>query len=198
MGIIPARAGSTPRDRESSALVEDHPRSRGVHSAWPSLVAVSVGSSPLARGPPVKIGTGYSVTGIIPARAGSTEAGKAAIAFGEDHPRSRGVHRLLVVGLLHDLRIIPARAGSTAVRHLHRGAVEDHPRSRGVHHFQLESQVGHVGSSPLARGPPEKSFSMVGAMRIIPARAGSTRIAHHIKPVEEDHPRSRGVHSAPD
>ena len=71
-GIIPACAGSTPRNRASSAPSWDHPRMCGEHVAQMMHMAFREGSSPHVRGAP---GDGYQLTyarGIIPACAGST------------------------------------------------------------------------------------------------------------------------------
>ena len=48
--IIPARAGFTHRPGRASAPDQDHPRSRGVYTASPMRMAMTPGSSPLARG----------------------------------------------------------------------------------------------------------------------------------------------------
>ena len=49
-GIIPARAGFTPRDARGRISRRDHPRSRGVYPRTTARGAASFGSSPLARG----------------------------------------------------------------------------------------------------------------------------------------------------
>ena len=152
------------------------------------------GSSPLARGLPnsnVLVGIGI---GIIPARAGFT-IGSALIGDNEpDHPRSRGVYRhrvwlsavglgssplargllLIQVGAQPVDRIIPARAGFT-VSHFRIGVPsQDHPRSRGVYSSPPWSPWVSTGSSPLARGLLTVVVVAIGALRIIPARAGFT------------------------
>ena len=50
IGIIPARAGFTPRGPRGPSLPGDHPRSRGVYDHVHSRVVREHGSSPLARG----------------------------------------------------------------------------------------------------------------------------------------------------
>ena len=50
------------------------------------------------------------------------------------------------------------------------------------------------GSSPLARGPLGGKVKNVGGKRIIPARAGSTVADGGYARIDQDHPRSRGVH----
>ena len=72
--IIPARAGFTPPPGCSSPPGADHPRSRGVYGAPKASKCPPGGSSPLARGLPGTAGSGKSVGGIIPARAGFTLA----------------------------------------------------------------------------------------------------------------------------
>ena len=173
-GIIPARAGFTHADGRSAVIIMDHPRSRGVYRRAGSSRRPRRGSSPLARGLlPVPV-TCTLEPGIIPARAGFTEAVVSVAHLVEDHPRSRGVylpaqHRPrswggsspLARGLLpplragrSDERIIPARAGFTP-----------------------------------GRGRPRPG------RRIIPARAGFTRRPARLVVEPQDHPRSRGVYS---
>ena len=155
------------------------------------------GSSPLARG--LRHGrAGLVVEGrIIPARAGFTPPGRNRRKPAGDHPRSRGVY----VGQ-HSLtvdrrRMIPARAGFTRPGHGRRPEHEDHPRSRGVYATRTRPPSRTGGSSPLARGLLAPVLSAVWTGRIIPARAGFTPAAATAKSRRADHPRSRGVYSAP-
>ena len=53
------------------------------------------------------------------------------------------------------------------------------------------------GSSPLARGLPMISGAWSGGAGIIPARAGFTNSAPHLRRPFWDHPRSRGVYDVP-
>ena len=132
-GIIPARAGSTLLSSHSSTGARDHPRSRGVYNYQDLLRRLYAGSSPLARGLRAPQTARGAPSGIIPARAGSTEWNASESLEGKDHPRSRGVYPELLplhvqVGGSSPLarglpqvdlklflggRIIPARAGST-------------------------------------------------------------------------------------
>ena len=112
-GIIPARAGFTAKSISTRTCFSDHPRSRGVYSAFDPVDNLGDGSSPLARG----------------LRLGWVHGRMSRM----DHPRSRGVYSsspvlaVLVRGsspLARGLpirsrhrgstrRIIPARAGFT-------------------------------------------------------------------------------------
>ena len=73
-GIIPARAGFTPRMVEVHQPGADHPRSRGVYGVCGWAGGCAVGSSPLARGLRLDRG-GWRVEV-------------------RDHPRSRGVYEM--------------------------------------------------------------------------------------------------------
>ena len=132
----------------------------------------------------------------------------------EDHPRSRGVYaegrllsgersgssplaRGLLINWIESVPqrgIIPARAGFTAGSHPPPPTGADHPRSRGVYATGGQFKDEPPGSSPLARGLLEVSSSLIGALRIIPARAGFTARHVTITGARRDHPRSRGVY----
>ena len=175
----------------------------------------AAGSSPLARG---LLSLTLPVVGgvrIIPARAGFTVAGPRRHLALADHPRSRGVYEeerntamstigssplargLRAVGLVLGLLggIIPARAGFTLCSSGTRSCSADHPRSRGVYVRHSRCDRGQLGSSPLARGLPCSMRSVIGAFRIIPARAGFTCPTGQQPAPCPDHPRSRGVYA---
>ena len=193
-GIIPARAGFTPRWSPGRSSTADHPRSRGVYFTYGMTPAFSSGSSPLARGLLAEPAASTVTVGIIPARAGFTSGRSGESYSFPDHPRSRGVYSPadpppyqpagsspLARGLPGELlktagklRIIPARAGFTAARRSFSGEDADHPRSRGVYALASEPSELENGSSPLARGLQGVSALVLIDLRIIPARAGFT------------------------
>ena len=131
--IIPARAGFTHHGPGLGRPHADHPRSRGVYSAWSAGIIGDEGSSPLARGLRRAAPRRGPPRRIIPARAGFTERGGRGRPARGDHPRSRGVYwdgivtaakvagsSPLARGLPYHQsprealrRIIPARAGFT-------------------------------------------------------------------------------------
>ena len=173
--IIPARAGFTRPTLRPVRTPRDHPRSRGVYRQFPRFRTSKVGSSPLARGLRANELKGWLDHGIIPARAGFTSSRRHPITVQRDHPRSRGVYRVLSLvngtkrgssplarGLLQYStrwlqwqRIIPARAGFTVTHLGRRVCPPDHPRSRGVYFGVASVETRGDG--------------------IIPARAGFTR-----------------------
>ena len=116
-------------------------------------------------------------------------------AWSGSSPLARGLLGAPLV-LRQGVGIIPARAGFT-VRH--RGARQgrwDHPRSRGVYSQPDDKGTNAWGSSPLARGLRVSTKDILAGGRIIPARAGFTRLRGAITEQVRDHPRSRGVYLA--
>ena len=153
------------------------------------------GSSPLARGTRRADPQPRYRNGLIPARAGNTGGSVTAPSPSWAHPRSRGEHyggagaaggRLgsspLARGTLQSERtfsricgLIPARAGNTThflFSPLQRWA---HPRSRGEHVTAEAVDTLEGGSSPLARGTPERRQRSSPGKGLIPARAGNTQ-----------------------
>ena len=216
--IIPAYAGSTakqalntvygkgssPHTRGARLRVSrigidivDHPRIRGEHLQDRPLQRRLPGSSPHTRGALALASHATSVSGIIPAYAGSTCVGPEGVGAPGDHPRIRGEHTcssspLLTPGgssphtrgarpgagtLLLRGGIIPAYAGSTSSGGWRRAKIKDHPRIRGEH-----CQAILPVSSPA---------------RIIPAYAGSTSPPTDDRNLPKDHPRIRGEHVDP-
>ncbi len=112
-------------------------------------------------------------------------------------PLARGL--LVGAGQVHVAPgIIPARAGFTNLVAHPVVAGGDHPRSRGVYVAVDEQARTATGSSPLARGLHQGRQEHRGGRRIIPARAGFTRLGRHGLERHADHPRSRGVYAACD
>ena len=93
--------------------------------------------------------------------------------------------------------IIPARAGFTSSGPRRPRSAGDHPRSRGVYLREALAAEISEGSSPLARGLRGLRTRALDVHRIIPARAGFTRVLRRSAPWRPDHPRSRGVYSSP-
>ena len=69
-----------------------------------------------------------------------------------------------------------------------------HPRSRGEHAHPRQIIFVPLGSSPLARGTPQKYSFRVAFFGLIPARAGNTVFPSRGAVVLRAHPRSRGEH----
>ena len=91
-GIIPACAGNTIQWRMLVTLTRDHPRMRGEHTLADSASTVDWGSSPHARGTPLRRSDRDKALGIIPACAGNTSTLTTYFTSAWDHPRMRGEH----------------------------------------------------------------------------------------------------------
>ena len=131
-GIIPARAGSSPRCARDRRRCRDHPRACGEQPSEFTIPALFAGSSPRVRGADLDGGLGVVCHGIIPARAGSS--------------------------LPLRLRYLPRR---------------DHPRACGEQYGSMRGDLLAQGSSPRVRGAVFAPDGPIGALGIIPARAGS-------------------------
>ena len=216
------RNGSSPHTRGALRLpMAPRPRSRiipayaGSTVGWAAHQVKITGSSPHTRGALLwRLSHGCRF-GIIPAYAGSTPSSESGFVYGRDHPRIRGEHtidicnnntffgssphtrgaRRRLVGEAPVSGIIPAYAGSTAVCSAHVLSGPDHPRIRGEHLVADRDDHRASGSSPHTRGAPAGRATSWPRPRIIPAYAGSTRLAVLLLARDWDHPRIRGEHS---
>ena len=109
--IIPARAGFTGKHQLVFRAKRDHPRSRGVYAFMAPLRSPTIGSSPLARGLRDTIEEVQTGLRIIPARAGFTVRARRVGRVESDHPRSRGVYRILVLTALRRCGSSPLARG---------------------------------------------------------------------------------------
>ena len=172
------------------------------------------GSSPLARGAPIRgLPCGRS-NRLIPAGAGSTAKTTARGLWASAHPRWRGEHiaakydsavsygssplargaRHLIRRNLRRIRLIPAGAGSTQYSLIRMVIPSAHPRWRGEHSADSLVIASAYGSSPLARGAPKSPSHPKQVKRLIPAGAGSTSIPLSVYRALAAHPRWRGEH----
>ncbi len=193
-----------------------HPRWRGEHLT--SLVDLRKfgGSSPLARGTRALTGDRWVGERFIPAGAGNTLLPSSICVNSAVHPRWRGEHsakviiRVLIRGSsplargtpdlvwnpILTVRFIPAGAGNTGA-HLQQMLDDSvHPRWRGEHSRNSERHGYYLGSSPLARGTPDRGFPARPGRRFIPAGAGNTIAIPCRSQSSAVHPRWRGEHEA--
>ena len=92
VGIIPACAGSTTGVAASAKVTRDHPRMCGEHGRLATMPCRSPGSSPHVRGAQRLERQSCSLSGIIPACAGSTSWETLRRSSIRDHPRMCGEH----------------------------------------------------------------------------------------------------------
>ena len=155
-----------------SGLPRAHPRLRGEHSGDTATRSLRRGSSPLTRGAPGQTTTACAQERLIPAYAGSTQAGLRTGSPPRAHPRLRGEHLVKggwTRGMLGSSpltrgaqrlagvdypggRLIPAYAGSTSQGEIGQLVNEAHPRLRGEHYQYCARPMKTEGSSPLTRG----------------------------------------------
>ena len=90
--FIPASAGNTARPDGVISLFSVHPRERGEHAAVDHSDDLGSGSSPRARGTPLKFALLTAILRFIPASAGNTLPAFRRSGSGPVHPRERGEH----------------------------------------------------------------------------------------------------------
>ena len=194
VGIIPACAGSTTGVAASAKVTRDHPRMCGEHGRLATMPCRSPGSSPHVRGAQRLERQSCSLSGIIPACAGSTSWETLRRSSIRDHPRMCGEHSVKHNAKGNDQGssphvrgarrrqqdhpgsqgIIPACAGSTSRPPDLHTVPRDHPRMCGEHPLVTSSASPSAGSSPHVRGARRRQQDHPGSQGIIPACAGST------------------------
>ena len=92
MGLIPARAGSTPYRGPLGSLAGAHPRPCGEHRSGAAPKGTPPGSSPPVRGARIRFAGRNHHHGLIPARAGSTFHRLLLGLLRWAHPRPCGEH----------------------------------------------------------------------------------------------------------
>ena len=212
--FIPAGAGNTRSQSAKSSSTTVYPRWRGEHISGVAAVSRQRGLSPLARGTPSGYGEITVVVRFIPAGAGNTWLSWAIVAGIAVYPRWRGEHTLSALlrasryGLSplargtrfhhctdgHQCRFIPAGAGNTLPGAQQSAPAPVYPRWRGEHYSTSSTNSFTSGLSPLARGTPGNTISILEAERFIPAGAGNTATVTITSAMDAVYPRWRGEH----
>ncbi len=191
--FIPAGAGNARSGRVSVPGVPVHPRWRGERFGLGGGIRQGDGSSPLARGTPVRSARFRAVRRFIPAGAGNAGRYRTTRPAQPVHPRWRGERgfkeRLFWHGLGSSplargtpasapnpsawVRFIPAGAGNASGHWWRSRSLPVHPRWRGERASAAHGVEDAAGSSPLARGTPERNRRRLHGERFIPAGAGN-------------------------
>ena len=211
-GLIPARAGKTPRDHQRRRNHRAHPRACGENGPWFRLGARGRGSSPRVRGKLWAADRPPGSWGLIPARAGKTPRAAASSTRPRAHPRACGENGLSaeamgrpsgssprvrgkpsndVCGVLRG-RLIPARAGKTGGHSDSHEAGRAHPRACGENATTRRAASRAVGSSPRVRGKQGVRLLVSSTRGLIPARAGKTKRVCVSSATGSAHPRACG------
>ena len=212
VGITPACAGKTLKERRPNEGRGDHPRVCGENAISPRHAHRRAGSPPRVRGKPRAPLRSRVAVGITPACAGKTSEQSAFRAILRDHPRVCGenygidpekivrpgspprVRGKLAAGekSLAEAGITPACAGKTRRRRLQRITTGDHPRVCGENRSPRAAKGKIRGSPPRVRGKHKGRAGRPQHRGITPACAGKTRTAHGQIESIRDHPRVCG------
>ena len=172
--FIPACAGNAVWLNAAPTRPTVHPRMRGERRQSVGLRGADGGSSPHARGTPMRSMACAIYQRFIPACAGNAEERQSGRKGGPVHPRMRGERRaergrtgslggssphargtLSLYALRHSsIRFIPACAGNALSFYRWVGYYPVHPRMRGERYFRHDEVFVPFGSSPHARGTP--------------------------------------------
>ena len=184
--------------RNGHALaVGAHPRRRGEHIFCWWKRAITVGSSPQARGTQLEEKNLTDNARLIPAGAGNTSYSSCGRYAPRAHPRRRGEHLHRLTDHIQRSGLIPAGAGNTIGPPHVVATARAHPRRRGEH-FKLASiSFLPAGSSPQARGTLTPPLDQQSAGGLIPAGAGNTSPSPKHSKTPKAHPRRRGEHGHP-
>ena len=117
-GLTPALAGSTRCSPSGLGWNWTHPRSRGEHDDMLAVGDRVLDSPPLSRGARTGPSPRRPLSGLTPALAGSTRLNRLANPSLRTHPRSRGEHGVMRVGVAVLGDSPPLSRGARAARHL--------------------------------------------------------------------------------
>ena len=195
-----------------SLLASAHPRAGGENAEPDGLVDPDAGSSPRGRGKLCRALKRAPDGGLIPARAGKTTLVWEYFATEWAHPRAGGENALAVLERANQIgssprgrgkpdaldrrhrrrRLIPARAGKTIAVSASVAVAGAHPRAGGENPSSPMTPGAMPGSSPRGREKRSLIERLLQLRRLIPARAGKTKIAVSSPFNHEAHPRAGG------
>ena len=146
------------------------------------------------RGAQRPCGDRDTLTGIIPADAGSTQPLAESRKMSQDHPRGCGEHQALIDDPDAPVGSSPRMRGVHTLTQTNNLREQDHPRGCGEHTAHRRLKNSSRGSSPRMRGARMIADGHQHHRRIIPADAGSTGLRIYDLTASTDHPRGCGEH----
>ena len=211
-GLIPARAGETCAYQSHRHRFRAHPRACGENALLQQGLCVFYGSSPRVRGKRTPVWAWGPGRRLIPARAGKTQSPLPLIHLCLAHPRACGENRNTSIRVVRThgssprvrgkptrfrqsipvIRLIPARAGKTTWWPGSTSCRAAHPRACGENAKSTANTLAGLGSSPRVRGKRGHDITVPHDGRLIPARAGKTRVPPIRPRPERAHPRACG------
>ena len=196
LGITPACAGNRCRSSWCACPSGDHPRLRGEQSDLGRVVAVQVGSPPLARGTVSSLLVMLCGRGITPACAGNSRGRARGSVWRQDHPRLRGEQLFPAAGAAWMLGSPPLARGTAARGRDLRLLDGITPACAGNSSFTIATSTPKMGSPPLARGTDHRPRRSGPDQGITPACAGNRPAFLRALVKTRDHPRLRGEQAA--
>ena len=115
-GLIPTHAGKTGTASSRSSKPRAHPHSRGENESVAYGIPPMLGSSPLTRGKPRRLGPWWRPSRLIPTHAGKTAEGHASHQTSPAHPHSRGENQAAADARTDDTGSSPLTRGKLQSR----------------------------------------------------------------------------------
>ena len=156
-GLIPAHAGKTVGKCGDLVPLAAHPRSRGENYSNNYTHIDSLGSSPLTRGKRPQGDAPVGEGRLIPAHAGKTMLGEAAVVEWEAHPRSRGENETTPAMTASRIGSSPLTRGKPLLWSRAYPGARLIPAHAGKTQSTVDIVVDAPGSSPLTRGKPPRA-----------------------------------------
>ena len=196
MGITPAYAGKSAKNKNFAYFSGDHPRLCGEKIRHIYSTKQQIGSPPPMRGKEGKLSPYFYDAGITPAYAGKRAEVLVGLIHIRDHPRLCGEKdaddisnyylkgspppmRGKVVDIVYQLQqegITPAYAGKSPEYHTAFQAVRDHPRLCGEKPRNSTVFPLICGSPPPMRGKATRHIRPIDTVGITPAYAGKSHL----------------------
>ncbi len=154
-----------------------------------------MGSSPRLRGVPWSGRLTGTLSGIIPASAGSTAVSRLSSYYRWDHPRVCGEYKAVLGSDGFKAGSSPRLRGVPGVSTRVSSGVRDHPRVCGEYDCNRCLSHQNPGSSPRMRGVRQIALWYALMRGIIPASAGSTGLAVVVVALQRDHLRVCGEYN---
>ena len=190
--FIPAYAGNARRPADAIADHPVHPRMRGERLSVAVRLNSSSGSSPHARGTRSRVPLAPFPVSVHPRMRGERKFRLCIrLSAAGSSPHARGTPSRGQLGP-RCLRFIPACAGNADPGPSGMDQPPVHPRMRGERQGEIGGFPFVAGSSPHARGTPDRIRARPGGLRFIPACAGNAREHAPLSQHVAVHPRMRG------
>ncbi len=192
--VVPARAGVIRRRSWRARFSGSRPRASGGHPSHSPAPAGFTLSSPRERGSSAPGPRLHASGQVVPARAGVIRVAARRRRRCPGRPRASGGHPPLWVSIALWRASSPRERGSSLIEPFAHLRAVRRPRASGGHPAHHPGSAGQQPSSPRERGSSDAHQHPLGALRVVPARAGVIRKGGPREDRGPGRPRASGGH----